>query len=154
MRPGATLAVEETHNAQKKRQAPLLIAALSGRQYFLQKLSQPFRPEAGPLSTGGAAIGTAKSAQIVGHQGEQSGTVYRITVGRDDLGMKDHGAKIRHARKRSDFRVVANNHHRTDEKPLVIFLHYWGRGPADKLANSFKAALDELGKGGPHGMTR
>jgi len=28
----------------------------------------------------------------------------------------------------------------------VIFLHYWGRGPADKLANSFKAALDELGK--------
>jgi len=29
----------------------------------------------------------------------------------------------------------------------VIFLHYWGRGPAEKLANSFKAALSELGKG-------
>jgi len=30
---------------------------------------------------------------------------------------------------------------------MVIFLHYWGRGPADKLAAGFKAALDELGKG-------
>jgi hypothetical protein len=30
---------------------------------------------------------------------------------------------------------------------MVIFLHYWGRGPADKLASAFKAALGELGKG-------
>ena len=45
--------------------------------------------------------------------------------------------------------VVAIHHHMTEEKPLVIFLHYWGRGPADKLANAFKAALDELGKSTP-----
>jgi hypothetical protein len=31
---------------------------------------------------------------------------------------------------------------------MIIFLHYWGRGPADKLATGFKAALDGLGKGG------
>src|SRR5579872_4219423 len=31
--------------------------------------------------------------------------------------------------------------------PVIIFLHYWCRGPADKLATGFKAALDELGKG-------
>jgi hypothetical protein len=31
--------------------------------------------------------------------------------------------------------------------PVIIFLHYWGRGPAEKLATGFKAALDELGKG-------
>jgi hypothetical protein len=30
----------------------------------------------------------------------------------------------------------------------VIFLHYWGTGPADKLAGGFKAALDQLGKAG------
>jgi hypothetical protein len=41
--------------------------------------------------------------------------------------------------------VVAIHHH--DRKPMVIFLHYWGRGSAEKLANAFKAALDELGKG-------
>jgi len=42
--------------------------------------------------------------------------------------------------------VVAIHHHMTEEKPMVIFLHYWGRGPADKLANAFKATLGELGK--------
>jgi hypothetical protein len=48
--------------------------------------------------------------------------------------------------------VVAIHHHMTEEKPMVIFLHYWGRGSAEKLANAFKAALDELGKGAPpHG---
>jgi len=30
---------------------------------------------------------------------------------------------------------------------MVIFLHYGGRGEADKLANAFKATLGELGKG-------
>jgi len=144
-------------------------------------------PTVAPLSSGGAAIDTAKIAQIVGHTGEQSGTVYKITVGRDDLAMKDHGAKI-NARmglntwaafdgtqedavvagdiamleseltpvlkslRKNGIDVVAIHHHMTEEKPLVIFLHYWGRGPADKLANSFKAALDELGKGARHGM--
>jgi hypothetical protein len=34
----------------------------------------------------------------------------------------------------------------TGTKPMIIFLRYWGRGPADKLAAGFKAALDELGK--------
>jgi hypothetical protein len=32
------------------------------------------------------------------------------------------------------------------EQPVVIFLHYWGRGPAEKLAAGFKAGLDQLGK--------
>src|SRR2546429_6369698 len=53
------------------------------------------KPEAvTPLSGSGAALDTAKIAQIVGHTGEQSGTVYKITVGRSDLAMKDHGATI------------------------------------------------------------
>ena len=42
--------------------------------------------------------------------------------------------------------VVAIHHHMINSKPVVIFLHYWGRGPADKLATGFKAAVDELGK--------
>jgi hypothetical protein len=29
--------------------------------------------------------------------------------------------------------------------PVVYFLHYWGTGPADKLAAGFKAALAQLG---------
>ena len=42
--------------------------------------------------------------------------------------------------------VVAIHHHMTDTRPAVYFLHYWGTGPVDTLATSFKAALNELGK--------
>ena len=36
----------------------------------------------------------------------------------------------------------------TGTEPTSIFLHYWGTGPAEKLATGFKAAVDELGKHG------
>ena len=44
--------------------------------------------------------------------------------------------------------VVAIHHHMIGTTPQIIFLHYWGTGPVDKLAAGFKAALDQLGKGG------
>ena len=34
----------------------------------------------------------------------------------------------------------------TDVKPVVIFLHYYGTGPAAKLAQGVRAAVDLLGK--------
>jgi hypothetical protein len=42
--------------------------------------------------------------------------------------------------------VVAIHQHMVDTRPTAYFLHYWGTGPADKLATAFKAALNELGK--------
>ena len=39
-------------------------------------------------------IDTAKIAKLVGHEGEQSGQVYKITVGRDDIHLKELGATI------------------------------------------------------------
>jgi hypothetical protein len=42
--------------------------------------------------------------------------------------------------------VVAIHHHMINSKPVIIFLHSWGRGPAHKLATGFKAAWNELGK--------
>jgi uncharacterized protein DUF1259 len=41
-----------------------------------------------------SAMDTAKIAQIAGHQGEQNGGVYKITVGRDDLKLTEMGAAI------------------------------------------------------------
>jgi hypothetical protein len=41
--------------------------------------------------------------------------------------------------------VVAIHHHMIGTDPAIYFLHYWGTGPAEKLANGFKAALAELG---------
>jgi Domain of Unknown Function (DUF1259) len=130
-----------------------------------------------------STLDTAKIAKIVGHEGEQSGAVYKITIGRDDLSVKEMGATINarmglntwaaffgtdgdaavagdiamlesevtptlKALRSHGLDVVAIHHHMTNTQPMIIFLHYWGRGPADKLATGFKAALDELGKGG------
>jgi hypothetical protein len=140
---------------------------------------------AAPSATGAApavnTLDTAKIAQIVGHQGEQSGAVYKITVGRDDLAIKEMGAAITarmglntwaafvgtndnaaiagdvamlasevtgvlKALRRNGLDVVAIHHHMTGTDPTIYFLHYWGTGPADKLAAGFKAALGELGQ--------
>ena len=42
--------------------------------------------------------------------------------------------------------VVAIHHHMTGTEPTVFFLHYWGTGPAEKLATGFQAALAEIGR--------
>jgi uncharacterized protein DUF1259 len=42
---------------------------------------------AGPMDT-------AKIAKLVGHEGEQNGTVYKITIGRPDIQVKEMGATI------------------------------------------------------------
>jgi hypothetical protein len=142
------------------------------------------KPEAASAAgTGGTPLDTAKLAKIASHEGEQTGAMYKITIGRDDLGMKEHGAVINarmglntwaafvgtqedaaiagdvamlesevtpvlKALRKNGLDVVAIHHHMIGDRPVVIFLHYWGRGPAEKLAAGFKAALDELGKGG------
>lgn len=142
------------------------------------------RPAAAPAAPAGSAttaIDTAKIAQIVGQPGEQTGAVYKITVGRDDVKLTEMGASI-NARmgfntwaafvgtnenaavagdvamlanevtpvlktlRKNGIDVVAIHHHMTGTQPTIYFLHYWGTGPADKLAASFKAALSELGK--------
>ena len=128
-------------------------------------------------------LDAAKLTQIVGHPGEQSGAVYKITIGRDDLRMTEMGAAINarmglntwaaftgtpekaaiagdvamiasevtpvlKALRQNGLEVVAIHHHMTSDRPMVIFVHYWGTGPAEKLAASFKAALNELGRHG------
>ena len=50
----------------------------------------PSAPAAAPAPT----MDTAKLAQIVGTQGEQTGAVYKITIGRDDLKLTEMGAPI------------------------------------------------------------
>lgn len=127
------------------------------------------------------ALDTAKIASIIGHDGEQTGPVYKITIGRDDISLKEMGATINarmglntwaafagtnekasiagdvamlerevtpvlKALRKSGLDVVSIHHHMIGISPQVIFLHYWGQGPAQKLATGFRAALDEIGK--------
>ena len=44
--------------------------------------------------------------------------------------------------------VVAVHNHMVEESPKVFFLHYWGTGPADRLANGLKMALASTRKKG------
>lgn len=38
--------------------------------------------------------------------------------------------------------IVAIHNHMIDEEPRTVFLHFWGIGPAEKLARGLRAALD------------
>ena len=134
-------------------------------------------------------VDTARIAQIAGHAGEATGAVYKVTVGRDDLKLREMGAPISarmglntwaafvgtndkaaiagdvamlasevtpvlKALRQHGLDVVAIHHHMTSTQPTVFFLHYWGTGPADKLAAGFKAALDQLGKAAAPASTK
>ena len=50
------------------------------------------------------------------------------------------------ALRKNNLEVVAVHNHMLGDDPHMIFLHYYGRGPANTLAQGFRAALDVLGK--------
>jgi hypothetical protein len=43
----------------------------------------------------------------------------------------------------SGINVLAIHQHMTDEKPRILFIHYWGKGSAGQLAKSLKEALEK-----------
>lgn len=128
-----------------------------------------------PLAAG---LAVDRVAKIIGTPGEQTGPVYKITIGRPDLDVREHGARIDarmglntwaaftgsdadaivagdvamtaaevtpvlKAMRASGLQIVAIHHHMLTAQP-IYFLHYWGRGPAEKLAGGVRAALDQL----------
>jgi hypothetical protein len=134
-----------------------------------------------PARAPAPAIDAAAIAKIVGTAGDQTGEVYKMTIGRDDLQITEMGATINSrmglntwaaftgtndkaaiagdvamlasevtpvlkALRANGIDVVAIHHHMTNTQPAIFFLHYWGVGPAAKLATGFKAALDQLGR--------
>jgi hypothetical protein len=138
-------------------------------------------PGSTPPAAAPPALDSASLAKTIGYQGEQSGPVYKITIGRPDIKLQDHGAPINarmglntwaafagtdadamvagdvamldsevnpvlKALRSSGINVVAIHHHMTGTSPTVFFLHYYGTGPASKLAQGVRAAVDVLGK--------
>jgi hypothetical protein len=138
-----------------------------------------------PAAPAGKSIqGTLDSAQlgkIVGTDGETTGAVYKITIGRPDIKIVEMGAPINarmglntwaafygsdadavvagdvamldhevqpvlKALRGANINVVAMHQHMIGTTPNVTFLHYWGRGPAQKLAAAVRAAVDQTGK--------
>jgi hypothetical protein len=77
-----------------------------------------------------------------------TGTNDKAAIAGDVAMLESEVTPVLKALRQNGLDVVAIHHHMTDERPMIIFLHYWGTGPADKLATGFKAALGELGKHG------
>ena len=129
-------------------------------------------------------LDVAELAKVIGHEGEQNGAVYKITIGRSDLSIKEMDATINarmglntwaafygsdseavvagdvamleaevtpvlKALRANGLDVVAIHHHMTGTQPAIVFLHYWGKGEAQKLARGVRAAVDVVGKPKP-----
>ena len=52
------------------------------------------RPAAAAPASAPATLNTSALAEAIGHQGEQTGPVYKITIGRPDIAVREHGATI------------------------------------------------------------
>jgi hypothetical protein len=139
------------------------------------------QPGAAPAAPG--TLDDAALAKIIGQAGERNGAVYKITIGRSDLTVREHGALINarmglntwaaftgtdadamvagdvamldrevtpvlKALRDRGINIVAIHHHMTSTSPAIYFLHYFGTGPAPKLAEAVRAALDLLGRAG------
>jgi hypothetical protein len=114
-------------------------------------------------------------ATILGHRGDLSGGVYKVTIGRtarmhgheigNTMGVNTWAAfsgtndqavvdgdfamteselePVLKALRHADIQIVAIHQHMTGEEPRIMFLHYWGVGPAADLARGLRAALDQ-----------
>jgi hypothetical protein len=60
----------------------------------LALIPKPAAPAAAAPTPALPSLDAAGLVKIVGHEGEQSGPVYKITIGRPDINLVDHGAKI------------------------------------------------------------
>jgi hypothetical protein len=142
-------------------------------------------PKAGKADSVVNTLNIAMLDSLIGRKGEMNKGVYKYTIGRPDVMLKEHGITIstfmgfntwaawqgtpEKAAVAGDFtmlmdevapvikalvengiEVVAVHNHMIHEEPKIFFLHYWGVGPAEKLAKGLKAALDQTGKGGGH----
>jgi hypothetical protein len=77
-----------------------------------------------------------------------TGTNDKAAIAGDIAMLESEVTPVLKALRKNGLDVVAIHHHMTAERPMVIFLHYWGTGNAEMLANGFKAAVNELGKHG------
>jgi hypothetical protein len=80
------------------------------------------------------------------------GTNEKAAIAGDIAMLEPEVTPVLKALRKNGLDVVAIHHHMTADRPMIIFLHYWGTGRADALATGFKTALGELGKHGAPGQ--
>ena len=71
-----------------------------------------------------------------------TGTNDKAAIAGDVAMLESEVTPVLKALRKNGLDVVAIHHHMTNDRPMIIFLHYWGTGPAEKLAAGFKAAVE------------
>ncbi len=79
------------------------------------------------LNTWAAFVGTNERAHVAGDVAMTAGEVNKV---------------IRALRK-GGINLAAVHNHMLNEEPRIFFLHYWGTGPAEKLAETVRDAFNE-----------
>jgi hypothetical protein len=70
-----------------------------------------------------------------------AGTDDNAVVDGDFAVLEDELQGVLQSLRQSGVNIVAIHHHMSGEEPRILFLHYWGRGKANDLADAVKAAL-------------
>jgi hypothetical protein len=75
-----------------------------------------------------------------------AGTAEEAIVDGDFVVLESELQPVLRSLRKDEVNIVAIHHHMTGETPRYLFLHYWGRGPAEKLATAVKTALGQTAK--------
>jgi hypothetical protein len=131
-------------------------------------------PKAGTVSADAVekALGHKGEAQggvvkvTIGREGKMHGvtvgasmglTTWAAFSGSDELAAVDGDfimtaeevQPVLHALRKADIHIVALHNHMVGEQPAFYFTHFWGKGPAEKLARGVKSALDAQKEAAP-----
>lgn len=71
-----------------------------------------------------------------------AGTDEMASVDGDFAMTEDELQGVLKALRKAGIHIVAIHNHMTHEQPRYVFLHYWGKGPAQELARGVRSALD------------
>jgi hypothetical protein len=74
------------------------------------------------------------------------GSPDKAAVSGDFAMLENEVAPVIKALIENNIEVVAVHNHMVHEQPRIFFLHYWGVGTAEQLAEGLRAALDQTGK--------
>ena len=106
----------------------------------------------GDLSNGVYKITIGRTTRMHGHEvGKTMGVnTWAAFAGSDDRAIVDGDFAmlepelqgVLKALRKAGINIVAIHQHMAGEQPRVLFLHYWGIGPAASLAQGLRAALD------------
>ena len=107
----------------------------------------------GDLANGVYKVTIGRTTQMHGHAvgnamgvntwAAFSGSDAQAVVDGDFAMLETELQPVLHALHRGGIHVVAIHQHMSGESPRIVFLHYWGVGPAETLARGLRSALDQ-----------